>query len=103
MAYNTSTGQLQSETVLQVFSDSHSNAIIVDGFLNVSSNQEIWTTNGWVQAHNLTFGDKMLDPLTGHYMRVWSLKTETGHFTMYGFEVSVDHDYIAYQFLLYEI
>jgi len=103
MTYNTSTDKLQTETVLQVFSDSHSNAIIVDGFLNVSSNQEIWTTNGWVQAHNLTLGDKMLDPLTGHYMRVWSLKTETGHFTMYGFEVSVDHDYIAYQFLLYEI
>ena len=54
-------------------------------------------------AQNLTLGDKILDVYAGAYTRVSSISIEYGLFTMYGFEVSVSPNYVAWEYVMYEV
>lgn len=99
--YNTTTHSMQNGVVLTVTKDSQNTAYIVNGVLNLSSNQLVLTNNGWMQAKNLSKGDLMMNPFTGHYTRVHSIQIDHGNFTMYGFVVGTNDNYIAWNYVLY--
>ena len=100
MTYNLTMGTLQSGTVLQVFVTNHTSMYIINGYLDVAHDQDIWTNHGYVQAQNLTTNDTIFNVFTGHYTRVTSIQVEHGNFTMYDFYVSTNLDYIAWMNLM---
>lgn len=70
MTYNTTSKSLQVEKILGTLSDYRTVAYLINGGLNISGGQEVWTRAGWVTAHNLSLGEKILDPLTGKYLQL---------------------------------
>ncbi len=102
MTYSTTSRSLQVEKVLGTQSDNRTVAYLINGELNISRGQEVWTSTGWVTAQNLSLGEKILDPLIGKYIAVKSIDIETGKFTMYGFDIAVTEDYVALHYVLYE-
>lgn len=99
--YNTTTNSIQSGPILTVMRDNQSTAYIVNGFLNLSSNQLVLTNKGWLKASELSHGDRVMNPLTGKYTRVHSIQVEQGNITMYGFIVGTNNDYVAWHYVLY--
>lgn len=100
MTYNLSTQQLQQGTVMQVFITQHSEMYVINGYLKVARDQDIWTNHGYVQAQNLTLNDTIFNVITGHYQKVHSVYIEHGNFTMYDFYVNTNHNYIIWSNLM---
>lgn len=99
--YNLTTHHMQNGVVLTATKDIQSSAYIVNGFLNLSSDQLVLTNNGWMPAKNLSNGDLVVNPYTGHYTRVHSIQLEHGSLTMYGFVVGTNDNYIALSYVVY--
>ena len=65
--------------------------------------QPILTNNGYIQVQNLTTKDKIYDAFTGKYVKVTSISLSNGNYTMYDFQIPPDYDFIAWEYVLYDI
>lgn len=100
MTYNMSTSKMQVGTVLEVFISQHTSMVVVNGYLQLAGDQDVLTNHGYIQAQNLTSNDSLYNVNSGKYLRVHSVVTEHGSYTMYDFFVSGNHDYIAWTNLM---
>lgn len=100
MTYNFSTGTMQQGTVQQVFITHHTEMYVINGYLKVAGDQDIWTNHGYIQAQNLTSNDTIYNVFDNHYHRVHSVSVEYGNFTMYDFYVTANHNYIVWSNLM---
>ena len=100
MTYNFSTGTMQQGTVQQVFITHHTEMYVINGYLKVAGDQDIWTNHGYIQAQNLTSNDTIYNVFDNHYYRVHSVSVEYGNFTMYDFYVTANHNYIVWSNLM---
>ena len=100
MAFNASTGSLQWETVQSVISVNQSGMYTINGNLQVSSDQQVLTNHGWVEAIRLHNGDMIFDPLNGTYFAITSIHLSHGTYRMYDFILEGNDNYVAYSYLL---
>ncbi len=100
MTYNFTTGTMQQGTVLQVFVTQHTEMYVINGYLKVARDQDMWTNHGYVQAQYLTINDTIFDVYTGHYEKIQSISVDYGSFTMYDFYVSTNRNYIVWSNLM---
>lgn len=98
--FNLTTDKTQVGTVLEVFMSTHTSMIIVNGYLKLAGDQDVMTNRGYIQAQNLTSGDSLYNVNNGKYCQVKSVETEFGSYTMYDFDVSGNHNYIAWTNLM---
>jgi hypothetical protein len=100
MGYNASTGSFFYDSVAGVNVDTHSRVVIINGYLDVTYNQTVWTNHGYMTAGNLTAGDLVLNVYTGSYVKIHSIRVEYGSFTFYDLELSGGNNFIAWAYLL---
>lgn len=96
MTYNFSTHSMQAGTVQVVYVTHHSSMYVINGYLKVAGDQDIWTNHGYIQAQNLTNNDTIFNVFTQHFNKVHSISVEHGNFTMYDFYVTGNHNYIVW-------
>jgi hypothetical protein len=65
--------------------------------------QPILTSQGYMQAQNLTTKDRIYDAFTGKYVKVTRITLSNGNYTMYDFQVPPDYDFIAWEYVVYDI
>lgn len=102
MTYNLSSNTLTQGKVLNVYEVTEPTMYTINGYLKIAGDQPVYTNQGWITAQNLSKGDSLLDPINGHSLQVRSIQSSQGSFTMYDFEVSVNGNFIAFQYLLQE-
>ena len=100
MTYNFTTGTMQQGAVLQVFVTQHPDMYDINGYIKIARDQDIWTSHGYVQAQNLTSNDLIFDVFNHQFFRIHSISVEYGNFTMYDFDIGVNHNYIAWSNLM---
>ena len=100
MTYNFTSNQREPGTVEAVFITQHSEIYVINGYLKVAGDQDIWTNHGYIQAQNLTSNDTIFDIFNHHYYEVHSISIELGTFTMYDFYVSANHNYVVWSNLM---
>lgn len=100
MTYNFSTGSLQKGTVVDVFVTHHVEMYVINGYLKVASDQDMWTNHGYIQAQNLTLNDSIFNVYTGHFQKIRSIAIDYGSYTMYDFYVSTNKNYIIWNNLM---
>ena len=103
LAYNLTTHVYQREEVLDAYVSNHPRLYTINGILQTSAYQPILTNNGYIQVQNLTTKDKIYDAFTGKYVKVTSITLTNGNYTMYDFEIPPDYDFIAWEYVLYDI
>ena len=103
LAYNVTTHAYQKEEVLDTYISNHSRMYTINGILETSAYQPILTSQGYVQAQNLTTKDRIYDALTGRYVKVTSITLTNGNYTMYDFQIPPDYDFIAWEYVVYDI
>lgn len=96
MTYNFTTQSFQPGTVDAVFVTQHSSMYVINGYLKVAGDQDIWTNHGYIQAQNLTGNDSIFNVFTHQFEKVRSISVEHGSFTMYDFYVNVNQNYIVW-------
>ena len=96
MTYNLTSGELQPGVVVAIYITSHTRMYVINGYLKVAYDQDLWTNHGWVQAQNLTYSDSLFNALNGHSTKVNSIRVVDGNFTMYDFYVETNSDYVAW-------
>ncbi|MCL4451298.1 MAG: carboxypeptidase-like regulatory domain-containing protein [Candidatus Thermoplasmatota archaeon] len=100
MTYNTTTGTMQKGEVTSVLSVNESSLYTINNNLEVSGDQPILTSNGWVNASSLHKGELVFNPITGSFVDIYSLHHSQKTETMYDFIISGNDNYIAYTYLL---
>lgn len=100
MTYNFTSNTMESGTVQAVYVTQHSDMFVINGYLKVANDQDIWTNHGYIQAQNLTSNDTIFDVFDHQFYKVHSISVETGNFTMYDFYVSENHNYIVWSNLM---
>lgn len=100
MTYNLSTGTMQEGTVIHIFVTHHPDMYVINDYLRVARDQDIWTNHGYIQAQNLTTNDKIMNVFTHQFVRIHSISVEYGSYTMYDFRVSVNPNYIIWNNLM---
>ena len=103
LAYNLTTHAYQKEEVLQTYISNHSRLYTINGILESSAYQPILTSQGYVQAQNLTTKDRIYDAFTGRYVKVTSITLSNGNYTIYDFQIPPDYDFIAWEYVVYDI
>ena len=103
LAYNLTTHVYQKEEVLDAYVSNHSRLYTINGILQTSAYQPILTNNGYIQVRNLTTKDKIYDAFTGKYVKVTSIPLTNGNYTMYDFEIPLDYDFIAWEYVVYDL
>jgi hypothetical protein len=103
LTYNTTTHTYQDEAVQNAFRTTHYRQYTINGYLQVSAYQPILTNHGYVKAPNLTHRDRIYDALTGRYVPIRSITLSRGTFTMYDFNIPPDHDFVAWNTVVYDI
>ena len=100
MTYNLSTGVLQPEIVLHAYEVNQSGMYTINGMLRIAPDQKVLTERGYVEAQNLTMNDTIYDVYTQNWESVKSISSATGTYKMYDFYVGVNHDYVAWVYVL---
>ena len=100
MTYNYSTGQLQPETVELAYHTPQKGQVAINHFLLIAPDQKVLTSRGYQEAMNLTIGERIYNIFTGHWTRINSLYSRQGTFTMVDFYVLVNHDYVAWFYVM---
>ena len=103
LAYNVTTHAYQKEEVLDTYVSNHSRMYTINGILETSAYQPILTSQGYVQAQNLTTKDRIYDAFTGRYVKVTSITLSNGNYTMYDFQIPPDYDFIAWGYVVYDL
>ena len=103
LAYNITTHAYQKEEVLDTYISNHSRLYTINGILQTSAYQPILTNNGYIQVQNLTTKDKIYDAFTGKYVKVTSITLSNGNYTMYDFQIPPDYDFIAWEYVVYDL
>lgn len=103
LAYNITTHVYQKEEVLDTYISNHSRLYTINGILQTSAYQPILTSNGYVQAQNLSTKDRIYDAFTGKYVKITSITITNGNYTMYDFQIPPDYDFIAWEYIVYDL
>ncbi len=103
LAYNITTHEYQPEEVLDTYISEHTTQYTINGFLETSAYQPVLTNHGYVKAGNLTSNDRVFDAFTGQYVKIFSITESTGHFKMYDFQIPPDYDFIAWEYVVYDM
>ena len=72
----------------------------INHFLLIAPDQKVLTSRGYQEAMNLTIGERIYNIFTGHWTRINSLYSRQGTFTMVDFYVLVNHDYVAWFYVM---
>ena len=103
LAYNITTHAYQKEEVLDAYISNHSRLYTINGILQTSAYQPILTNDGYIQVQNLTTKDRIYDAFTGKYVKVTSITITNGNYTMYDFQIPPDYDFIAWEYVVYDL
>jgi hypothetical protein len=103
MSYNFTDKQLQPEMVTKVVTHPINILYVINVDLMVDQNQTIWTKRGYVSARNLTYNDTFYDPISSKFEPVYSIMVLHGNFTVYDFSVKYTKNFIAWNYILYDI
>ncbi len=103
LAYNITTHEYQPEEVFDTYISEHTTQYTINGFLETSAYQPLLTNHGYVKVENLTSKDRIFDAFTGQYVKISSITESTGHFKMYDFQIPPDYDFIAWEYVVYDL
>ena len=103
LSYNLTTHQYQPEEIQTAYMSSHSTQYTINGILQTSPYQPILTKNGYVQAENLTTKMFIYNAFTGTFEKVHNITVSSGNFTMYDFQIPPDYDFIAWEYVVYDL
>lgn len=103
LTYNVTTNTYQSEIVRNVYLSNHSEMYTINGYLQTSAYQPLLTNHGYIEAQNLTQKDKLYNALTGKYVNIWSITQQKGNYTMYDFDIPPTYDFIAWNYVVYDL
>ena len=100
MTYNMSTGVLEPEVVVHAYEVNQSGMYTINGNLKIAPDQKVLTERGYVEAQNLTMNDTVYDVYTQNWEPVRSISSAVGTYEMYDFYVGVNHNYVAWVYVL---
>ena len=103
LSYNLTTHQYQPEEIQTAYMSSHSTQYTINGILQTSPYQPILTKNGYVQAENLTTKMFIYNAFTGTFEKVHNITVSSGNFTMYDFQIPPAYDFIAWEYVVYDL
>jgi hypothetical protein len=103
MSYNFTDKQLQPEMVTKVVTHLINILYFINGDLMVDQNHTIWTKRGYVSAKNLTYNDTFYDPISSKFEPVYSIMVLHDNFTVYDFSMKYTKNFIAWNYILYDI
>ncbi len=103
MTYNTTSHTYSSETVEDIFYSHHSRQYTVNGYLQASEYQPILTNHGYIEIRNLTKHDRIFNIFTGKYGKITDITVQNGNYTFYDFNIPPNHDFIAWEYVVYDL